>query len=253
MIQSANDAYRRMITDLFVYGREQKPRDMETTEIVGYTSVIDMTRCIVTLNARKLNHIFRNAEAAWILSGARDVETISKYCNNIAQYSDDGHIFAGAYGPAWIAQRRYAIRMLKNDTYTRQSVVNIWKDHPSPSKDIPCTLSWQFLIREGMLDMISTMRSSDAWLGWPYDVFNQCMTAAWIALETDKDLKLGKLMLNCGSQHLYKHDFEKASGIQDDPSHRIVRTFDVSEYKSGQHLIDTLWEKANGELPIFNI
>jgi thymidylate synthase len=242
-----------MIADLFIYGVKQFPRDMVTIEIVNYSSVIDMTKCIVTLNARNLNHKFRNAEAAWILDGQRDVRTICKYCENMRQFSDDGVIFAGAYGPRFIQQRRYAIRMLQNDPYTRQAVVDIWRDHPSPSKDIPCTLSWQFLIRDGKLNMISTMRSSDAWLGWPYDVFNQCMTAAWIALETNKDLKLGTLYLNCGSQHLYEKDFEKANGIRDNPNHRFIKSFDVTEYKSGQHLIDTLWERADGKVSIFDI
>ena len=99
--------------------------------------------------------------------------------------------------------------------------------------------------------MIATMRSSDTWLGWPYDVFNQSMTAAWIALETDKNLRLGKLVLNCGSQHLYKHDFDKVANLT--YTRKLIKAFDIKMYKSGQHLIDTLWERADGKLSVFNV
>ena len=230
-----------------------KPRDMETMEILSYTSIVDMTSPIVTLKARKLNYSFMNAEAAWILSGCNDVKTICKYCENMRQFSDDGSYFFGGYGPRFYNQRQYIINTLRLDPFSRQAVINIWRECPLPSKDIPCTLSWQFLIRGEQLDMIATMRSSDAWLGWPYDIFNQSMTAAWIALEIGGGLKLGKLYLNCGSQHLYERDYNKASNVIESSDIVYTRSFNTSEYRSGQELIDTLWERANGKLPVLDI
>jgi hypothetical protein len=53
------------------------------------------------------------------------------------------------------------------------------------------------------------MRSSDIWLGWPYDVFNFSMLSAAILLtlkSVDDNFlcgNLGYLTLNAGSQHLY--------------------------------------------------
>ena len=248
----ANDEYVRLLRALCYYGVDTSPRDMKTVEIIGHSSVIDMRNCIVTLSNRKLNYKFLYAEAAWILSVANDVETISKYCKKIARFSDKCRTFYGAYGPRFIDQKDYVISLLKRDPSTRQAVINIWHECPPITKDVPCTLSWQFLIRGKVLNMVVTMRSSDAWLGWPYDVFNQCMTAAYIALETDKNLWLGKLILNCGSQHLYKHDFDKAQQLLNKSESQDIVPFKVSNYTSGQHLIDTLWEKANGKLPIFD-
>ena len=55
-------------------------------------------------------------------------------------------------------------------------IINIWRENPRSSKDIPCTLSLQFFLREASdqlwLHTIATMRSNDAWLGVPYDTFN---------------------------------------------------------------------------------
>ena len=78
---------------------------------------------------------------------------------------------------------------------------------------LPCTISVQFVIRDGKLHCFDTMRSSDAWLGWPFDVFNFSMLA-WMVLtllrcrcnsdnHVSVGLELGSLHLTAGSQHLY--------------------------------------------------
>ena len=41
-------------------------------------------------------------------------------------------------------------------------------------KDIPCTVSLQFLIRENKLHLFVNMRSNDVFLGLPHDIF--CFT-----------------------------------------------------------------------------
>jgi thymidylate synthase len=69
------------------------------------------------------------------------------------------------------------------------------------------------------------MRSSDAWLGWPYDVFNFSMVAWALCLQLHemgvKDvlggtIKPGTLFLTAGSQHLYATNVEQAKGALKD-------------------------------------
>jgi thymidylate synthase len=59
-----------------------------------------------------------------------------------------------------------------------------------------------------------SMRSSDVWLGLPYDIFNFSMVAKLIQLELRRrghaDYPLGVLTIFAGSSHLYKKDIEKA-------------------------------------------
>src|SRR5690606_12261131 len=128
---------------------------------------------------------------------------------------------AGAYGPPWVDQIPYVIEAFKRDPFTRQAVVSIWRPRPAASRDIPCTLSLQYLLRPTVaaygreqsrltLHCVAAMRSSDAWLGVPYDVATFSVLAAFLAIRlraVGVDVRgIGELTLLAGSQHLYQQD-----------------------------------------------
>ncbi|WP_161597558.1 thymidylate synthase [Fluviispira multicolorata] len=81
----------------------------------------------------------------------------------------------------------YCIKILKRKKHTKQAILhynipsNIWLN----SKDIPCTVSSQIIIREDKLDMIIFQRSSDIYTGIIYDVPWHCelmkMFVSWFA------------------------------------------------------------------------
>jgi thymidylate synthase len=164
------------------------------------------------------------AEWCWIMAGRDDLSTILPYNKKYAEYSDDGYRMTGAYGPrlrgnvaigpCFPDQLSWAVAQLKRSSDTRQAVVNLWEPPcPGPSKDIPCTLSLQFLIRNednvDKLEMIVTMRSSDAWLGIPYDFFTFSMLGNCVAGELA--VKPGSITFQLGSSHLYDRDWANAA------------------------------------------
>ena len=51
--------------------------------------------------ARDCNPFFHLYEALWMLAGRNDVSPLAYYNSNIANYSDDGETFNGAYGYRW--------------------------------------------------------------------------------------------------------------------------------------------------------
>lgn len=212
---TADQAWLALIQRIVRDGKHTKPRGLTCKEIIGHQTVVDMNYPVTTLRP-KLGYRFLAAEAWWILSGKNDVASIAPYSRHIANFSDDGERFFGAYGPKIMEQISYAIESIVQDVWCRQSVVDIWRPNPPKSKDIPCTLSAQFLLRphvDGMgieslrLHCIDTMRSSDAWLGWPYDCMNFSMLSAYVALslryKIGRRVELGELHLTAGSQHLY--------------------------------------------------
>jgi thymidylate synthase len=213
-IVTASIAWATLMRDLLVHGSEESPRGMPTLELLSYQSVVDMRYPIVNIAARKLNYKFMAAEAWWILEGRDDAESIGRHCKAITEFADldEGRRFFGAYGPKILDQINHVVDTLSQDPSSRQAVINIWRENPIVTKDVPCTLSVQWVIRGGCLICIDTMRSSDAWLGWPYDVFNFSMLS-WHILEMLRlrgmSLELGTLGLNAGSQHLYVKDAEK--------------------------------------------
>lgn len=182
------------------------PRGQGIKEIIQYTSTVDMNNPILGVPSRKLNYNFMYGEAYWILSGSNRVADIAPIMQGIAKYSDNGITFRGAYGPKVVEQLDYVVESLTQDVDSRQALLTIWRENPRPSKDIPCTIALQFLIRDGELHCNTTMRSSDIWMGWVYDVFNFSMISFWVLLALKNkypDLKMGKLRLTAGSQHLY--------------------------------------------------
>lgn len=189
-----------------------KPRGMEVRELIGNGYVVPMP-AYISLAARNVNLSFMLGEAWWILSGSNRVSDITNYMKTYKNFSDDEVFLRGAYGPKIVDQLGYVVDTLEKDNDSRQAVINIWRERPGQSKDIPCTLSMQFLIRNGKLNSVTTMRSQDIVLGFTYDVFTFSMVAMSVKLllkQRGIDVELGELFVNPGSLHIYEKHYEDA-------------------------------------------
>lgn len=248
---NATADWHQALMQIFHMGADVSPRGYLTKELIAVQSTIYMEQPIITSPGRQLGYRFMFAEAAWILSGDDKVETIAPYSKDISNFSDDGVTFFGAYGPKISDQIEYVVKTLVEDPTTRQAVINIWRENPPKTKDVPCTLSLQFIIRNGYLNCVATMRSSDIWLGHPYDIFNFSALSTAVAIylrEEGMGVKLGLLHLNAGSKHLYHRNFEAVQkvisteiGAKMAPGFRL----DPQNYQSVNEFRDYLWWVAN--------
>ena len=248
---TATELWLTALAHIIHSGVATYPRGFICYELMNVHLDINMFQPIVTAPARKLGYRFLCAEAAWILNGDDRVETIAPYSKIISEFSDDGKIFFGSYGTKIVAQLAYVAHKLIADNDTRQAVLTIWRENPGYSRDIPCTISVQFLIRDGYLHCIDTMRSSDIWLGIPYDMFNFTMLSSYLILLLNKmadlELKLGKLFFNLGSFHLYKRDklsAQKCLGDWDARKFTYPVLDPLKEWSSPEDLIRHLWSIA---------
>jgi thymidylate synthase len=201
---------------------ESAPRHLKIKEFINDGFIVDMDKPIITIPERKLNHNFMTGEAWWILDGRNDVRSLSKYMGKIKRYSDDGVRFFGAYGPKIVDQLSYCIKILVEDRDTRQSCLTIWRQNPPFSKDIPCTVSLQFFLREDRLYTVANMRSQDIWLGLPYDAFNFSAISFFMCLSLrdilkQPTLKLGELYINAASRHIYETNYQEARKVSKAP------------------------------------
>lgn len=211
----ATQVWLQTLQKIMTWGKQRAPRGKPTSNLQHNTIVLDMKRPVVTVVERKLSYQFMAAEAHWILAGDNRVSTIAGYNKHISQFSDDGKIFAGAYGPMVVSQLEYVVGKLVEDRETRQSVMTIWEPNPEPSKDIPCTVAIGFEIEGNQLHCHVYMRSSDAWLGLPYDMFNFSMLSYMVAAQVngfspDDPVEPGRLHLTMISSHLYETNFDAA-------------------------------------------
>ena len=106
-----------------------------------------------------------------MLAGRNDVMFPSKFVKTIADYSDDGATFHGAYGFRWrhhfeIDQLRSVVAMLRENPQDRRIVMQMWDpkvDFARQGKDFPCNTNIYFRVRFlGTLDMTVCNRSNDA-------------------------------------------------------------------------------------------
>jgi thymidylate synthase len=219
----ADAAWKRSLQEVFQLGESHSPRGLKTLEMLNHSiGPIDITRSIITSPSRGLNYHFLFGEAWWILSGSNRLEDITPFCKGMGRWSDDGVFMRGAYGPRVVDQLGYVVDTLLRDPYSRQAVMTIWRERPAESKDMPCTISLQFFIRNRGLHCVAYMRSSDLWLGVPYDIFNFSMITLAVMLlyysrkksnQAAIDAIGSTLSVVAGSRHLYEENWEKASAI----------------------------------------
>lgn len=236
-------------------GNLVSPRAIPTRELLCRTTVSDISRPVVTVAERDLGYRYLAAEAAWILSGDNRLEKIVPYAKKMAEFSDDGIWLRGAYGPRYVDQIPYVVQTLRTDLVSRQAVSTCWRERPGPSKDVPCTVALQWLVRNDLLHCVVFMRSSDVWLGLPYDIFSFSMMTAHTLLalryvdQSFNSVGLGQLYVTAGSRHLYGRNFDAASAIirANACTPRTMKDLNLDQFKAPQELVDHLWQVAEGE------
>lgn len=180
---------------------------------------------------RDANPFFHFMEGLWMLAGRNDVGWISQFSSNIAQFSDDGETFHGAYGHRWMNhfvinvakedeeptyvpfnQLERVIDMLKENPDERRCVVSMWDaeiDLGRKGKDIPCNLLIMFSVSvAGALDMTVCNRSNDIiWGAYGANVVHFSMLHEFMAAAIG--VPLGRYWQISNNYHAYVEVFEK--------------------------------------------
>lgn len=208
----AFDKWYGVLSNQAKNGHIQDSRDGDVVgEIIGATTIIeDPTRGIVTSGIRKMPIRYAVGELLWYLSGNNNLSEIQKYTSAWDRMSDDGVTVNSNYGHRifykfGFDQWEHVKTLLKNDPLSRQAVIHIKEPNNQPTKDLPCTVSLQFFIRDNKLYLITYMRSNDIWMGFPYDVFN--FTALQVKMAMELGVELGSYTHIAGSLHLYKRNW----------------------------------------------
>jgi thymidylate synthase len=139
------------------------------------------TQRVVFWEERDANPFFHLFESLWMIAGRNDVAYPARYSSNIAQFSDDGHTFHGAYGYRWrkhfqvlinpqkgagaIDQVATICDALSKNPEDRRQVLQMWDaaaDLGGQGKDLPCNLMAVFnRAADGALNMVVYNRSND--------------------------------------------------------------------------------------------
>lgn len=221
--------YKELCTRLENDGETVEARGLITREIINVQLQLDNPYArFVNIPARDMDMRYCIGELCFFLSGSTDLEKIAHYSKFWRGISDDGISVNSAYGNrlfhrinySEITQYDYVVSELKRDQASRKAVMLIYMPNDAHiSKDNPCTMFLQFLIRNKRLHCITSMRSNDVWLGVPYDVAFFTLLQEMVLIElqrNDIDVRMGNYFHNVGSMHMYERNYDGVHNVSHD-------------------------------------
>lgn len=200
-------------TDEFVASKG-KGKDLLAPKII-----LKDPRARISASATRGRLISALAEFCWYMSGSADLDFIRFYIRNYPPEEATG-LIEEAYGPRLIGTGAFGrslnqidrvIDRLRRKPDTRRAVISILEpsDLEPTRPEAPCTAALQFIRRRKRLHLIVMMRSNDAYLGFPHDVF--CFTMIQELIARSLGIGLGEYHHFATSLHLYERDVHNVS------------------------------------------
>jgi thymidylate synthase len=237
MSKQFSKAYRGLLEDLLTVGhRERNNRTGVGVSVLGPRSfTLDLSDGLLPVPGnRKVYPKTAAAEVAWFLQGRKEVDFIAKYAPIWDKFvEDDGRTVAGAYGYRWRNnfgrdQIADALAALTMDPSDRRIFISAWDPAVDglgrPSKNVPCPVGFTLSITNGRLNSTLLIRSSDVFVGLPYDVMGHAllMDAFVASYNVGKamaansctpggTIKLGQLQVSLAHPHMYEKHYDMAA------------------------------------------
>lgn len=228
MIHVANgrDGYKKILNTVIDEGRPITARDQLTHDL-GYTLIVldEPEEALPIGIGRNLDPRIAAVEAIQLIGGFYDHELVERQAPRLLKYADrHGYMIDhmtnektdimrlhGAYGARIGNQLPQVIEKIKRDRETRQAVITLWDpwlDNLPEKHDYPCTVMMQFRVYQSKLEMNVIMRSNDAWLGLPYDMFQ--FTQLHLTVARILELAPGPYHHTALSLHIYERNVDTA-------------------------------------------
>lgn len=120
------------------------------------------------------------------------------------------------------------VDLLKRDTFTRQAFLPVFFPEDTGAtagQRVPCTLGYQFIVREGKLHVVYNLRSCEIYRHFKNDVYMAMRLGQWVRdhvfnLRANPELalnapKMGTLTMNITSLHGFVGDTQQIEAIAD--------------------------------------
>jgi thymidylate synthase len=193
-------------------------------DLLGQKIVLKDPRARISATATRGRLISALAEFCWYMAGSADLDFIRFYLPDYPPKGATGAL-EEAYGPRLIGTGEFGhsfdqiervIDRLRRKPDTRRAVISILEPSDlEPGKaEAPCTIALQFIRRRERLHLVAMMRSNDAYLGFPHDVF--CFTMIQELIARSLGIQVGEYHHFATSLHLYEHDQDKVSAYLDE-------------------------------------
>lgn len=212
------------------------------------------------LTTKKLHFKSIVNELIWFLKGDTNTEWLKD--NGVSIWdewaTEEGEL-GPIYGKQWtgwptkdgetINQIDYVVKCLKDNPNSRRILFHGWNveylpdESMSPQDNVragrmalpPCHLLYQFYVANNQLSAQLYIRSSDSFLGLPYNTASLALLVHMLAQQCDLDV--GEIIVTTGDSHIYSNHLEQvqtqlARAPRDLPQLNILRKPDsIYDYK----------------------
>ena len=218
--QTLDDLMRVVLENILANGKHIVSTKGGNIEISGVLLELSNPRARLSRTESRGKPFSCLGEFCWYLSETDTLDFIRYYLPAYREYAENGKLY-GAYGPrlfSWNGLRQFSnvVSLLRKKPNSRQAVIQLFSgiDINDEHKDVPCTSTLQFLVRDDALNLVVNMRSNDFYWGLPHDIF--CFTMLQEVLARTLLVGVGTYKHIVGSLHLYDDRLDDAKKFLDE-------------------------------------
>lgn len=223
--KTLNAAYCRLLRELVFNSRVENGSQQGTIHALHDVNLViqDPRATVCSVPLRNMSRRYAAGEYLLYESGTDAVEDFAAYSKTWSKLAIAGKVNS-AYGARIFGKHAeldgkskwdYALSQLVKNADTKNAVIDIRQlsDIFAIQPDRCCTLYLQFTIVDNTMNLHVCMRSSDAWLGVPYDVF--CFSRFLQKMlyqynkATGNHVQLGTYTHQMLNVHLYEKHYKK--------------------------------------------
>ncbi|KAF1028526.1 MAG: Thymidylate synthase [Burkholderia plantarii] len=219
--------YLELLTDILDNGVAKGDRTgTGTTSVFGRQIRHNLSKGFPLLTTKKLHFKSIANELIWFLGGDTNVRWLNE--NGVTIWNEwateDGEL-GPIYGKQWTAwptkdggtinQIDYVVETLKRNPNSRRILFHGWNPEFLPDESVspqenarqgrmalpPCHLLYQFYVANGRLSSQLYIRSSDSFLGLPYNIASLALLTHMLAQQCD--LEPHEIVVSIGDLHAY--------------------------------------------------
>lgn len=213
--------YLKLQAEILKNGKSKPTRGVHGIKsIFGYQMKFDLRHGFPILTTKKMPFKLMTHEMLWFISGSSNIRYLQDH--NIHYWDDfaDKDLNLGpVYGVQWrhwqdpkggeIDQLQWAIDQIKNNPDSKAIIVSAW--NPADLEEMrlpPCHTMFQFDATKGKLRLQLYQRSSDVFLGLPFNISQYALLLYMVAHITG--LEARELVVTIGNAHLYINHLDQA-------------------------------------------
>ncbi|CAB3974550.1 MULTISPECIES: thymidylate synthase [Burkholderia] len=225
--------YLELLEDILENGVQKGDRTgTGTTSVFGRQFRHNLAKGFPLLTTKKLHFKSIANELIWFLSGNTNVSWLKE--NGVSiwnEWATEDNELGPVYGKQWTAwptkdggtinQIDYVIKTLREKPNSRRILFHGWNPEYLPNESIspqenakqglmalpPCHLLYQFYVAEGKLSSLLYIRSSDSFLGLPYNIASLALLTHMVAQQCD--LIPHEIIVSIGDLHAYSNHMEQ--------------------------------------------